>query len=114
TTGAPGLLRQLNPVSPVPGSGSQTQVWCRGDDTWQPLPVTTYTNAAFNIPVLGASATVAVNPSPEWPQITSCVYFSDGTTRGFLECSATGSGPYASVTLTNRGFSLSAAPGTSV
>ena len=114
TVGAPGLLRQLNPVTPVPGSGSQVQTWCRGDDTWQPLPVTTYTNAAFNIPVLGASTTVAVNPSPEWPQVTSCIYFSDGTTRGFLECSATGSGPYTSVTLTNQGFFLSAAPGTLV
>jgi len=114
TVGAPGLLRALNPATPVPGSGSQTQVWCRGDDSWQVLPVTTYTNATFNIPVLGASTSVAVNPSPEWPQVTSCVYFSDGTTRGFLECSATGAGPYTSVTLTNRGFALNAATGTLV
>lgn len=114
TVGAPGLLRQLNPATPVPGSGSATQVWCRGDDSWQVLPVTTYTNATFTIPVLGASTTVAVNPSPEWPQVTSCAYFSDGTTRGFLECSATGTGPYASVTLTNRGFALNATPGTLV
>jgi hypothetical protein len=114
TLGAPGLLQALNPLTAIPGSGSQTQVWCRGDDTWQTLPVTTYTNATFTLPVLGASTSVAVNPSPEWPQVASCVYVSDGVTRGFLECSATGTGPYTSVTLTNRGFSLNAAPGTLV
>jgi hypothetical protein len=111
TVGAPGLLRQLNPISPVPGSGSQTQVWCRGDDTWQTLPVTTYTAATFTLPALGASVSVTVNPSPEWPQVPSSVYFSDGVTRGFLECSTTGAGPYSSVTLTNRGFPLNSSPG---
>jgi hypothetical protein len=33
---SPGAVPALNPVAS--SSGSQTQVWLRGDDSWQPLP----------------------------------------------------------------------------
>jgi hypothetical protein len=110
----PGLIAQLNSASPIPGSGSQTQVWARGDNSWQVLPDTTYISNAFGIPASGASTTVTINPSVHWPGILSVVYFDDGTSRGFLEISATGTGPFSTVTLTNRGYTMNAPPGTSV
>lgn len=115
TTTTTGVVPVLNGPTASAGSGAQSQVWLRGDSSWVLSPRTGFTSQTFNIPALGASTTVTIAPSVNWPQIASVVYFSDGTTRGFLELSAVGGGPpYTSVSLTNRGFLLSAAPGTTV
>jgi microcystin-dependent protein len=113
---APGLLQQLNATRSSPSSGGQTQVWLRGDNTWVTQPQTTFSSAPFNIPAVNSSASVPISPSASWPQINSTVYFTDGTTNGFLEISGVSpaSPPYSSLTLTNRNYVINNPIGTHV
>lgn len=107
---APGLVTSLPGVSST--SGTQTQTYLRGDDSWQVVPGHVYTTAPFTIPAVNASTTVAVVPFAGWLKVGGTAYVSDGTSRGFLEFSA-GSGA-TSLTLVNRNYAFSAPVGTTI
>jgi hypothetical protein len=88
TISAPGLLPALPPAS---GNNSQTKTWLRADATYQTLPEFAYLSAGFTVPTLGTAITVQFYgpPYPAWPAIgMGTVYFSDGTTSGWLAISS--------------------------
>jgi microcystin-dependent protein len=106
TWGTPaGSLPQPPPSS---GAGSATTVWLQGTDSWQTLPQHAYTSAPFTVPSAGGTVSVSIYPA-DWPIVGGDVYFSDGTSRGFMDIISAAGSPVTSLILANNGNAVQGA-----
>jgi hypothetical protein len=95
----PGLVNEM--VLPV-AAGENTEVWLRGDNSFQVLPENAFTFSPFTSSGLGQLMTVQIYPQA-WPAVGGNCYVSGGGNRGFMDISSVIGSPVTAIVFKNTG-----------